>query len=170
MKNILILIGFVIPFFSSAQDTCHLKKTTDPFTHQTKISTGFVPFPSGATQVSISIDATSTDIDFFLWFTSDQKCFDEESTIQVNFEGDRLKSNQRNSGSMNCEGAFHFTFKNTPTTNSQLQRFVTKKINSFHIVGTGKSITDVNFSAEQKEKLMRMINCVVLESKTLLKN
>ena len=168
MKNIFILMAFVLPFFSSAQDSCHLKKTTDPFTHQTKISTGFVPFASGATQLSISIDATSTDIDFFLWFTKDQKCFDDESTIQVNFEGDRLKSNQRNSGSMNCDGAFHFTFKNTPTTNGQLQRFLTKKISSFHIVGTGKSISDVSFSPEQKEKLIRMINCVVAESKTLL--
>jgi hypothetical protein len=169
MKNFLILLTFSLPFFSLAQDSCQLKKTTDAFTHQTKISTGFVSFASGAMQLSISIDATSTDIDFFLWFTSDQKCFDDQSTIQVNFEGDRLKSNQRNTGSMNCEGAFHFTFRNTPVTNSQLQRFVNKKINSFHIVGTGKTVTDVNFSPEQKEVLMRMINCVVNESKTLLK-
>jgi hypothetical protein len=168
MKTFLIAIAFCLPFFGSAQDTCHLKKTTDPFTHQTKISTGFIPFAANGTQLSISIDATNTEIDFFLWFTADQKCFDDQSAIQINFEGDRLKSHFVNTGSMNCEGAFHFTFKNTPTTNSQLKRLADKKINSFHITGANKTVMDVNFSPEQKEKLIRMVNCIVTESKTLL--
>jgi hypothetical protein len=169
MKNIFIAALFFLPFFVSAQDTCQLKKTTDPFTHQTKISTGFIPFTANGVQLSISVDATSTEIDFFLWFTKDQKCFDEASTIQVNFEGDRYRLNLRNTGSMNCQGAFHFSFKNSPNTPPQLQRLLDKKVNSFHITGPNKTITDVNFSADQKAQLLRMASCVVRDSKTLLK-
>lgn len=169
MKNILIAVLFFLPFCTKAQDSCQLKKETDVFTHQTKISTGFTPFIANGVQLSISIDATNTDIDFFLWFTGMQKCFDEASTLQVNFEGDRYKLNLRNTGSMNCEGAFHFSFKNTATTPSQLQRFLDKKISSFHITGPNKTITDVSFSAEQKQTLMRMAACAVRDSKTLLK-
>jgi hypothetical protein len=169
MKKILVVTLFAIPLLASAQDTCQLKKATDPFTHQTKISTGFVAFNSSGTPLSISVDASGTDIDFFLWFTGGQKCFDESSAIQINFEGDRYKQNFKNSGSMNCEGAFHFSFKNSATTPSQLQRLVDKKINTLHVTGANKTITDVSFSAEEKQKLSRMVSCVVRDSKTLKK-
>ena len=169
MKNILIAALFVLPFLASAQDTCQLKKETDPFTHQTKISTGFVPFILNGVPLSVSVDATGSDIDFFLWFTNDQKCFDEASTIQISFEGDRYKLNLRNTGSMNCEGAFHFSFKNSANTPPQLQRLLDKKINSLHITGPNKTVTDVSFSAEQKAQFMRMASCIVRDSKTLKK-
>lgn len=169
MKNVLMAAVFILPFFALAQDSCHLKKETDPFTHQTKISTGFVPFNFKAVPVSISIDATSTEIDFFLWFTGAQKCFDEASTIQISFEGDRYKLNLKNTGTMNCEGAFHFSFKNTASIPSQLKRLLDKKINSFHITGANKTVTDVSFSAEQKMLFMKMAACVATESRTLLK-
>jgi hypothetical protein len=169
MKNIFIAAFFLLPFFVSAQDTCQLKTTTDPFTHQTKISTGFIPFTANGVQLSISVDATPMEIDFFIWFTKDQKCFDETSTIQVNFEGDRYRLNLRNTGSMNCQGAFHFSFKNSANTPPQLQRLLDKKVNSLRITGPNKTITDVNFSAEQKAQLLRMAACVVRDSKTLLK-
>jgi hypothetical protein len=169
MKNICIAILFLLPFFASAQDTCQLKKTTDPFTHQTKISSGFIPFTANGVQLSISVDATPTEIDFFLWFTKDQKCFDEASTIQLYFEGDRYKLNLRNAGSMNCQGAFHFSFKNSANTPPQLQRLLDKRVNSLRVTGPNKTITDVSFSEEQKAQLFRMASCVVRDSKTLLK-
>lgn len=169
MKNFLIVFIFSLPLFAFAQDSCQLKKSTDPFTHETKITTGFVPFVSNGVQLSISIDASSTDIDFFLWFTKDQKCFDEQSTIQLIFEGERLKLNLRNSGSMNCDGALHFTFKNSNPTAYQLQKLVDKKISSLHIVGANKTITDVSFTPEQKQKFSQMVACIVRDSKTLLK-
>lgn len=169
MKNILVAVLFIVPFFASAQDTCQLKQTTDPFTHQTKISTGFVPFNSKGIQLSISVDATPTDIDFFLWFTGDQKCFDEMSAIQISFEGDRYKQNFRNTGSMNCEGAFHFVFKNVATTPTQLQRLADKKVNSLKITGSNKTVIDVVFTPEQKAAFARMVACVVRDSKTLKK-
>lgn len=168
MKNVFILL-FVLPVFASAQDTCQLKKQSDPFNHQTKISTGFVNFTNNGIQLSISVDASSTDIDFFLWFSKDSKCFDDQSTIQINYEGDRLKGNFRNSGSMNCEGAFHFSFRNTPNVPGTLQRLTVKKVASFHITGANKTVTDFTFTANQKDQFLKMANCVVQQSKTLLK-
>jgi hypothetical protein len=169
MKTFLIAALFILPFFASAQDSCQLKKTTDPFTHETKLSTGFVPFNSKGNQLSISIDASATDIDFFLWFTGAQKCFDDQTTIQINFEGDRYKMYLRSSGSMNCDGALHFTFKNSATTNFQLQKIVDKKINSFHITGPNKTITDVTLSPEEKDKLKQMAACIARDAKTVMK-
>lgn len=168
MRNFLILI-FFIPIFSQAQDTCKLKKETDPFTHQTKVSTGFIPFISNGIKLSISIDATSSEIDFFLWIQNESKCFDNTSTIQVNYEGERLKANFKNTGSMNCEGAFHFTFRNTIAPASNLERLASKKVSSIRMTGNGKTITDISFTEEQKIQLSRMASCVIKEAKTLIK-
>lgn len=168
MKKVLFLI-LCLPFLASAQDSCQLKKETDPFTHQTKITTGFVNFVNNGVQLSISIDATPTEIDFFLWFNKDNKCFDDQSTIQVNYEGDRLKGNFRNSGSMNCEGAFHFSFRNTPNAPGTLQRLTDKKVASFHITGPNKTVTDVMFTQEQKDTFLQMAKCVVQQSKAIRK-
>jgi hypothetical protein len=168
MKNILFVSILLFPFLSRAQDSCKLKRETDPFTHQTKVSTGFVPFTANGVQVSISVDATPTDIDFFIWLTADPKCFDDQSSIQINYDGDRLKTNFKNSGSMNCEGAFHFTFRNTEGTPTNLQRLTDKKISSLKLTN-GKITTDIVFNDEQKKKLMLMAGCVVREAKTLIK-
>jgi hypothetical protein len=167
MKNFLTLI-FLIPLLASAQDSCKLKKSTDPFTHQTKISTGFVNFATPGAQVNISIDATSTDIDFFVWVKNDGKCFDDQSTALVNYEGDRLKATFKNTGSMNCEGAFHFTFRNTTATPGALERLSSKKIASIKLTNA-KIITEISFNDEQRQQLMRMIGCLVRESKSLIK-
>ena len=168
MKYLLTFI-FFIPIFSPAQDTCKLKRETDPFTHQTKVTTGFIPFISNGIQLSISIDATSNEIDFFLWVQNDPKCFDNTSTIQINFEGERLKANFKNTGSMNCEGAFHFTFRNTATTPSHLERLTSRKVNSIRMTGNSKTVTEITFTEEQKNQLSRMASCIVKESKTLIK-
>ena len=167
MKKIIALF-FFIPFFAFAQDTCKLKKETDPFTKQNRISTGFVPFIANGIDLSISIDATATEIDFFIWIKNESKCFDDQSNAQVNYEGDKLKANFKNTGSMNCEGAFHFTFKNSVNTPSNLKRFTDKRITSIKITGNNKTVTDIVFNEEQKQKLLRMATCVVNESKALL--
>ena len=70
---------------------------------------------------------------------------------------------------MNCEGAFHFNFRNSPGTPSNLQRLTDRKIASIKISGANKTFTDIVFNAEQKQQFMRMAACVVRESKTLLK-
>ena len=168
MKSLIITI-FFLPLFAVAQDTCKLKKETDPFTHQTKITTGFKSFSVDGLNLSITVDATSTEVDIFLWIKNDGKCFDDQSSIQVNYEGDKMKANFKNTGSMNCEGAFHFSFRNLANTPTHLERLSSKRINSFKLTGNNKAITDIAFNDEQKQQLSRMIGCVVREAKTLIK-
>lgn len=169
MKNFLICF-FLLPFFASAQDTCHLKRETDNFTHQTKVSTGFVAFKTNVGQVSISVDASPVDVDVFIWITGDSKCFDDQSTVQINYDGDRLKGNFRNSGSMNCEGAFHINFRNVVNTPSNLDRLTNRKIKSLRLTGNNGVVTEIILTEEQKAQFMRMASCVVRESKSLIKS
>ncbi len=167
MKKLVLLLS-LLPFAATAQDTCGLKRETDPFTHVQKITTGFVPFPSNGVPLMISVDATPTEVDFFFWIKSEGTCFDNQSAVQVNFEGDRLKANFRNSGSMNCEGAFHFSFRNGPATPGQLARMGDKRISGFKITGSDKKVIEIAFTEEQKLRFQRMAGCVTREAKTLL--
>lgn len=163
----LITLFFLFPFFSFAQD-CTLKKSVDPFTHQTKLSTGFQNFTNNGQTVAISADATEKEIDFFVWFKGDGKCFDTESTANVIFEGERTKAIFRNSGSMNCDGAFHFIFKNTPTTQSWLNRLINKKVASIKFTGSHGKETVLTLTTDQKAVLQNMATCIAAEAKTLL--
>ena len=166
MKNCLLLLAF-LPLFTVAQD-CKLKKSEDPFNHETKLSTGFQNFTGNGNTVSISADATKKEIDFFIWIKNDSKCFDGESTANVVFEGERMKANFRNTGSMNCDGAFHFIFKNTPTTQTWLNRLATKKVATIKLTGRDGKETVLTLSEEQKMQLQNMAACVALEGKALL--
>ena len=166
MKNWLVLALF-FPFASFAQDTCGLKKAKDPFTHVTKLTTGFKPFTSNAGKVSISADATPTEIDFFIWVKADGKCFDLDSKAQMIWEGERSKATFNNTGSMNCEGAFHFNFKNTATPNSWLRKMIAKKIATIKLTGNNNVETIITLSEEEKNVFQRMATCIVNEGKGL---
>ena len=167
MKLFSILL--FLPLFSFAQD-CKFKKETDPFTHAVKITTGFVPFTStSGTNFSLSVDATSTDIDLFFLITGDAKCFDNESAAVINYEGDRLKGNFKNNGSMNCQGAFHIGFRNVAYTPSNLERMSIKRINSIKLTGNNNVVTELTIKPEERNILMAMIACIIKESKTLIK-
>ncbi len=163
--KIFISILFLLPLFSFAQD-CKLKKTKDQFTQEPKLSTGFVTFSA----TTLSVDADNKEIDFLFSITnkSEEKCFDDASTISFVFEG-KQKSNFRNTGTMNCEGLFHVTFKNLRTTPGNLQRLVSKKIIAISLTGNNKSITTITLGPQQQQELMNMISCMVNESKTLIK-
>jgi hypothetical protein len=115
------------------------------------------------------VDATPSIIDFFLWITKDSRCFDDASTAELIFDGEKVKMKFKNTGSMNCDGAFHFSFKNTPTTNSQLNKIATKKINTIKLVGNNKTETLITLTEEQKLLLMNMAACVANEGKSLIK-
>ena len=166
MKKLLCLF-LLTPFFAFAQE-CKLKKSEDPFTHETKLSTGFQNFSGNGLMVNISADAIPKEIDFFVWVKGEGRCFDSESTAEVNFEGERAKRLFRNSGSMNCDGTFHFTFKNTPTTQSWLNRFVSKKVSSIKLTGTHGKEMLITLNEEQKTLLQNMAKCIATEAKTLL--
>jgi hypothetical protein len=158
-----------LPVFASAQVDCPLKKSTDPFSHETKLSTGFMKMEVGNYKLSLSIDASPTEIDYFFWITNDSKCFDDASAAVFNYDGERVKGNFKNTGSMNCEGAFHVSFRNVTTTPSALQKLTLKKISSIKLTGNNNTVTELVFTEEQKEKIRKMSECVVAQGTTLIK-
>ena len=162
-----LVIFLLFPVASFAQDTCGLKKAKDPFTNVTKLTTGFKSFTSNAGNVSISADATPTEIDFFIWVKADGKCFDLESTAFMVWEGKRSKATFHNSGSMNCEGAFHFNFKNTATPNSWLRKMMAKKVATIKLTGNNNVETTITLTEEQKVVFQRMVTCIVNEGQAL---
>jgi hypothetical protein len=164
MKKLFFII-MLLPAFAIAQSNCMIKKTKDQFSQEPKLSTGFLELSTG----SVSVDADSREIDFFfaLKNLNESKCFDDASTVSVQFDESRSKLNFRNTGTMNCEGLFHFTFKNATVPPSALQRLATKKITSFTLTGSNNVKTVITLNEEQKEKLMQLISCLVTEAKTL---
>ncbi len=169
MKHLFFTL-FLLPLFAMSQD-CKLKKEVDDFTHEAKISTGFVPFSKGLDQVLLSIDADGEEVQFFFAFKNagESKCFDDASTAVILFEGSKLKSNFKNSGSMNCEGLFHITFRNSTITPTALQNLATKKVSSIQLSGNGKKLTNIVLSEDEKVMLINMTMCAIKESKLLIK-
>lgn len=168
MKKWLSLLLF-IPILSFSQD-CKLKTETDDFTHEKKITTGFANLNEAGDRFLLSVEANSKEIDFFFALPGkgDAGCFDNSSTAVINFEGTRVKATYRNTGSMNCEGLFHFTFRNVKTTPSALTRLATTKISSINFKGNGKPF-EITVQESDKEVIMAMANCLINESKTLIK-
>ncbi len=163
MKFLLTLF-FPWPLFASAQD-CKLIRETDPFTKEVKISTGFVFLDGG----SVTIDADSKEIIVLFNIEGADRCFDNNSTADVFFEGLKSKTMNRNGGTMNCEGLFQFVFKNsagTPTT--MLQRLMTRKMTQVVFTGNTKKPITVNVGPKEQEALLALVNCLVTEAKTLI--
>jgi hypothetical protein len=163
MKYIIAII-LILPLCCAAQD-CKIIRETDPYTKETKVSTGFITL-DGA---SVTIDGNSSEIDMFFTMDGGEKCFDNNSTAYIFFEGTKLKVTTRNSGSMNCEGFFHFTFRNTPTTQSMLQKIATQKIHLITFTSNSKKENKIELSPQQQDAVMNFTNCLVNEAKKLIK-
>jgi hypothetical protein len=163
MKYIVIIL-LHIPLLSVAQD-CKLRKTVDPYTKEVKLSTGLIAL-SGA---SLSIDADSKEIDFFISVDSKEKCFNDMSSAVIIYDSSKVKANFKNMGSINCDGFFHLIFKNGQNTQSQLQRLTTKKIVSIVLTDTNKGQTVMTFSPEMQQKIISLGTCLVNEAKALIK-
>ena len=168
MKYIINLL-LLLPLFSDAQDSiaigCKLTRETDPFTKETRLSTGFIFFNGG----SVTIDADSKEIDLLFSIEGADKCYDNNSTAFVFFEGVKTKLSSRNGGTMNCEGLFHFVFKNTASTPSLLQKVMTQKINHIVFTGNNKKESTINIGPVEQEAFTKLANCLVNEAKTLIK-
>ncbi len=168
MKYILTVLFFV-PVFLSAQDPitigCKLTRETDPFTKEIKISTGFIPLDGG----SVTIDANSGEIDFLFSVDGPERCFDNNSVATVFFEGTKFKLTTRNGGTMNCEGLFHFIFRNTASTPSLLTKLATQKINHFSFTCTSKKDVTVILSPADQQLFMTLASCLLNEARTLIK-
>ena len=163
MKKLIILFT-LLPLFGFSQDSCHLQKEKDKFTNEVTITSGFISLPYG----SLTIQATAKELDFFFTFQGEGKCFDYESVVNVLFEGGKIKTNYKNSGTVNCDGYFHFSFRNGASTPALLDRIATKKIISMKFTGTLKKETEIELSAEQQETIMKYTACIINESKKLL--
>lgn len=162
MRYILIAC-LLIPFFSMAQD-CKLNSEKDPFTKEIKLSTGFIPLDGG----SVTIDATKAEIDFLFSIEGVDRCFDNNSTAMVFFEGTKFKLSTRNGGSMTCEGLFHFVFRNTATLPSMLTKMTTQKINHIAFTGNNKKVSTITLSPADQQLFMTLAACLVNQSKTLI--
>jgi len=161
MKFLFVL--FVITSLSASAQDCQLKKTQDPYTKEIKVSTGFIPLTDG----KVSIMATKTEIDF-LFIVAGEKCYDDASTAAVFYDGLKLKTNVRNGGPDNCDGIFHFTFRNAAGMPSALQNISGKKLSSIKFKdNTGKE-AEVKFNAEQQANFSHYITCILAEAKALL--
>jgi hypothetical protein len=166
MKHSLISL-LMFPLWLGAQD-CKLKKTTDPYTKEVQVSTGFMQF-DGA---SLAINADSKEVDFFFSMDAKEKCFSDGSTIIVVYEGKKMKATFRNAGPVNCEGIFHIIFKNMAATPALLQRLITQKITSFQFFNNSsnnKPQSTVTLSEEQQQSFMTRADCLIKEGKTLVK-
>lgn len=161
MKYSLVL-AVLFPLISWAQN-CNLRTTRDPYTKEVKISTGFISLNT----TQLSIEATKAEIDFMFSLGSG-KCFDDGSTAAVFFEGTRLKTNFKNSGAMNCDGLFHFTFRNTNPLPTALQNLGSKKVTSIRFKdNTGKE-SAVMLTPVQQQTFMDDVNCIINEARKLL--
>jgi len=161
----LYLIFLLLPVCLAAQQECKLKKSTDPYTKEARLSTGLISMKGAG----LSIEADSKEIDFFFTMDGSEKCFNDASTAVVMYEGTKVKGTFKNSGSVNCDGFFHIIFKNLAGSNSLMQRLITQKIISIQFTGSNKSQILLTLSPEEQQKIMTLGDCLVKEAKTLIK-
>ena len=165
MKRFIFLL-LIIPAVAFSQE-CKLKKEIDQFSQKPKLTSGFVKFDADV-PFQLSVDANKTDIGFFFLIKngSDAKCFDDESTLVLSFEGNR-KLTLKNAGTMNCDGYFQLVYRNTATPSSALNRLTTQKINTLSFVN-GKVVTNINLTIEQKEVFQKMAACIQKEAPSMI--
>ena len=163
MKAIFLAI-FLLPLAGQAQDTCKLKNHTDPYTKLRVLSTGFIPLQGG----SLNIDATKPEIDLLFSLKGVNKCFTDASTAAIFFVGSKAKQTQRNSGTMNCEGLFHFNFRNAATPQQLLRKMASTRIEKIIFTGNGKTETTITLTPEQQATVMALTNCIITQAPSLL--
>lgn len=147
----------------AASQECQLIKETDPYTKLTRISSGFLEL-SGA---SVTVDADKKEIDILFSIPND-RCFDDECGAMIYFTGTKLKLSLRNTGTMNCEGLFHFIFRNGTSVNYQLKKLATMKVNQIVFTDRNKKEIEVNLNPTAQEAFQRAVQCVSQEALKLL--
>ena len=163
MKYCLPLFFLSLPFLAASQD-CKLTSKTDVYTKQRTLSTGFIPLEGG----SLTIDANKAEIDMLFTISGADKCFTDASTAAIFFAGSKLKQTQRNGGSMNCEGLFHFIFRNGVTAPALLRKLAAQKVEKIVFTGNDKKETIVTLTPEQQQTLSDLSACMVKEASSLL--
>jgi len=166
MKYILTLL-LATPLFGAAQN-CKLKKETDQFSQQPKLSTGFMSMLAKGTRISLNMVADSKEVKL-LFSLGDGACFDDQSTAIFSFDSSRTKSTQRNSSSMNCDGIFTIIFRNAATTPSALQKMTLQKISSIILTDNTKKKIEISLKEDEKKLILEKATCLVNEAKALIK-
>jgi len=161
MKAIVFAL-MMLPCIIQAQE-CKVIKETDPYTKETRYSSGVINLQSG----NVSVEADSKEIDFF--FTVEGKCFNDASNVYIFFEGSKVRTTYRNAGGMNCDGYFHFKFKNNKATTGVLQKLTTQKVTQFIFTDNNKKETIVSLLPDQQEAFTAKATCLVNEAKLLIK-
>ena len=165
MKKCLLLL-FLLPSIAFAQE-CKIRKEIDQFSQLPRLTSGMVRFAADV-PFQLSTDATKSEITFIFLLKngSDAKCFDDESTLVLTFEGTKTKYTLRNAGPMNCDGYFHLVYRNT-ATNTQMKRLTSQKITSMTFI-SGKVQTVITLNDEQQAQFQMMAQCIATEAPTLL--
>lgn len=167
--KLLLFALLALPALSFAQD-CKIKRQSDPYTKETKLSTGFKTFNGGLNRTLVSVDANKTDIEiiFSVNAGAEGKCFDNTSTATLLYEGGKIKGSFKNNSTMNCEGLFSITFRNVATTPTALKNLAMRKVISIKLTGNAKAVTEFSLTEAEQETFMKMVSCLTEESKTLL--
>ena len=116
----------------------------------------------------MQLDATKAEIDWMIEVGAGNICFNDEASIQVFFEGSKLRLMFRNSGTLNCEGLLHVLFKNSISTNYQLTKLATLPVKQIVVTNPDKKTWIIEPTEEQRLKWMEAATCLITESKKLL--
>lgn len=159
--QILLFCLFVVGV-AHAQE-CKLIREQDLYTKQLHISSGFIDL-NGA---SVTVDADKKEIDILFSFKTN-RCFDDQCTATIYFAGTKSKLLLRNAGTMNCEGLYHFIFRNGTTINYQLKKLATMPISQ--LVFTDRDQKQIPVLVDEKMQLlfMKAVQCVSEEAVKLL--
>ena len=153
---------FTTAHFAQAQE-CKVLREQDLFTHQIKLSSGFFDL----TGASVTVDADKKEIDLLFSFKTN-RCFDDGCSATVYFAGTKSKLLLRNAGTMNCEGLFHFIFRNGTTVNYQLKKMATTAVSQIVFTDRDQKLIPVNLDEPQQRAFMKALQCVTDEAVKLL--
>jgi hypothetical protein len=163
IKTKFFILAMLYTGFAQGQD-CALKKTTDDFSGQPKISSGFIDLQG----IDLSIDATAKEIDyFFVLHNPATNCIGEASEAVVVFEGGKTKMTMRNTGGDNCNGYFHSVMKGGQYTPGNVQKLATKKVIAITFTDRNEKKTTISLTPQQQEQLLKLSACVAEEAKAL---
>jgi hypothetical protein len=161
-KFLLFALCYALVFAVAAQD-CNVNREKDLFTKETRLSSGFIDL-SGA---SVTIDADKKELDILFSFKTN-RCFDDGCTATIYFAGTKSKLLLRNAGTMNCEGLYHFIFRNAATVNYQLKKIATAKVSHIVFTDRDQKLVPVNLDEQMQLKFMQAVDCVTKEAVKLL--
>ena len=137
-----------------------MKLDKDPYTREEKLSSGFIDIGSA----KVSVVATKTEIDF-LFSLGKGNCFDDDCSAAISYTATKAKTTIRNSGPTNCDGLFHFTFRNLASTPTNLQNLSIKPITSIKFTDNTKKEIVVTLTEAQQTAFNNLASCAVSEAK-----